>query len=181
MKHSHLLITLLLLTFAIVSCIGKPLPYTYTADDATAAVDPISRTIAFGEETFPYTHTSDGGRFNPCYHIHFPDGSEYHWTYTGTGSGITGWSENFDSDRWSYAEFLMEALRQPKPREKTGQVIAGLLLMGFGAAIYFLPVLGFYFCYDVVVEKAKLSHVQIRRAKIGGVIAAVLGLVWCVI
>lgn len=176
MKHLRLILFIVFL--ALLSWIGKPLPYEYTSGGATAVVDPGNHTISFEERTFSFTVDVIRG-ISKTYYIHFPDGSEYHWTYNGTGSGITGWSENFDIDRWTHAEFLIEALRQPWPREKGGDFIAGILLVALGTAICCLPVLGFYLIYGLVVKKAKLSSAQITMYRIGGVIIAVLGLILC--
>ena len=173
MKHFRLLLFIVFL--ALLGWVDKPLPYEYTSGGATAAVDPSNHTISFDEKTFSFT-VDVVWRMSTTYYIHFPDGSEYHWTYNGTGSGITGWSENFDIERWNYVEFLMEALRQPWPREKTGDIIVGILLIIMGTAIYFLPVLGFYLIYGLMVEKAKLSKPQITMYRIGGVLVALLGL-----
>ena len=179
-KHFRVLLPLLVFVLLLSGCAGEPVPYDYTSGGATAAVDPINHTISFDEKTFSFTVDVVRG-ISTTYSIHFPDGSEYHWTYNGTGGGITEWSENFDMERWNYAEFLMEALRQPWPREKTNDIILGILLITLGAAIYFLPVLGFYLIYGLVAEKAKLSSTQITMYRIGGVLVAVLGLIFCFI
>ena len=176
MKHLRLILFVVFL--ALLGWGGKPLPYEYTSVGTTAVVDPGNHTISFEERTFSFSVDVIRG-ISTTYYIHFPDGSEYHWTYNGTGRGITGWSENFDMERWNYAEFLMEALRQPWPREKAGDFIAGILLITLGTAICFLPVLGFYLIYGLVVEKAKLSSTQITMYRICGVLVTAVGLILC--
>lgn len=176
MKHLRLLLLIVLLT--LLGWAEKPLPYEYTSGGDTAMVNPGNHTISFEERTFSFSVDVIRG-ISTTYYIHFPDGGEYHWTYNGTGSGITGWSEDFDFERWNYVEFLMEALRQPWPREKTIDIILGILLIALGMAICFLPALGFYLIYGLVVEKAKLSSTQITMYRIGGVLVAAVGLILC--
>jgi hypothetical protein len=57
----------------------------------------------------------------------------------------------------------------------------GLLLMGLGAVNFFLPEIPFYLRYGWAVENAEPSDAYITWTKIGGALAAVLGLVFCII
>ena len=53
--------------------------------------------------------------------------------------------------------------------------------MGLGALNFFIPELPFYLRYGWAVENAEPSDAYITVTRIGGAIAAVLGLVWCII
>ena len=53
----------------------------------------------------------------------------------------------------------------------------GLLLVGLGALNFFIPEIPFYLRYGWAVQDAEPSDAYITVTKIGGAIAAVLGLV----
>ena len=177
MKHFWILLPLLILALVLSGCAGEPMPYEYTSGGRTVSVDPISQTIVGDAGIYTYTVEDLGARQH--YTIIFPDGSQYWWTDSGSG-GSGGWSDNFDTDNFLYADFLVDALRQTAPRQKTGNVGIGLLLMGLGAANFFLPELGFYLRYGWAVENAEPSDAYLTIAKIGGALAAIVGLVWCI-
>lgn len=178
MKHFRLLLPLLVLALVLSGCSGEPMPYEYTQGGNTVTVDPVSQTITNGSEVFTYTVEDRGAK--KSFEIVFPDGSRYWWT-AGNGGGAGGWSDDFDTDRWSYAGFLVDALEQSAPRQKTGNPVVGLLLMGLGAVNFFLPELPFYLKYGWAVENAEPSDAYITWTKIGGVIIAILGLVYAII
>lgn len=178
MKHFRILLPLLILALLLSGCAGEPMPYEYTSGGATVTVDPINCTISNGKEVFTYTLEDQGSRTH--YEITFPDGSQYYWTDSGNG-GSGGWSDDFDIDRYSYAGFLVDALKQSAPREKQGNVGIGLLLMGLGAVNFFLPELPFYLKYGWAVENAEPSDAYITWTKVGGVIFAIAGLVSCIV
>ena len=178
MKHFRFLLPLLVFVLLLSGCAGEPVPYDYTSGDRTVTVDPINRTISNGAEVFSYVIVDIGA--GKRYEITFPDGSLFWWTVT-DGGGSGGWSDDFDTDRWVYGNFLVDALEQTAPREKTGSPVIGLLLMGLGALNFFLPQLPFYLRYGWAVENAEPTDAYITWTKLTGVLAAVAGLVLCLI
>lgn len=178
MKHFRVLIPLLVLALVLSGCSGEPMPYEYTRDGYTVTVDPVNRTITSDTEIFTYVvEYTDVAEW---YEITFPDGSQYWRSDSGT-MGAGGWSDDFDSQRSSYADFLVEALKQSSPREKQGNLGIGFLLMALGAVNFFFPELPFHLRYGWAVRDAEPSDAYITWAKIGGVLAAAAGLVWCII
>lgn len=178
MKHFRILLPLLILGLLLSGCSGEQRSYEYTQGDNTVTVDPITQTITNGEELFTYSVEDRGSATS--YEITFPDGSLYWWT-AGSGGGSGGWSDDFDADRFFYADFLVNALEQSAPRVRTGNVPVGIFLLVLGAVNFFLPEISFYLRYGWAVENAEPSDTYITVAKIGGVLAAVVGLVWCFI
>ena len=159
------------------------MPYEYVQGDISLTVDPINCTISHGEDVYLYevekTETRTG------YVIQYPNGAIFHWTASEHG-GAGGWSDDYDEIRYIPGEFLVDALEQAVSqtapyREKKGNAGIGLLLMGLGAVNFFIPHLPFYLKYGWAVENAEPSDAYITVTRIGGAIAAVLGLVWCII
>lgn len=178
MKQFKLLLPLLLFALLLSGCAGEPQPYEYTSGEYTVTVDPINQTITNGTEVYTYVIVEMGTANR--YEITFPDGSSYWWTDSGyVGNG--GWSDNFDTDNWGYAEFLVDALKQSAPREKQGSVGIGFLLICLGALDFFLPEFPFYSKYGWRFKNAEPSEAYLTFTRISGAIVAIAGLVYCII
>lgn len=179
MKHFRLLLPLLLLALVLSAC-GEQVqePYDYTYNGKTITVDPENCTILDGADVYDYIIEKSTSRTS--YVITYPNGATYHWTATETG-GAGGWSENYDENQYIGGKILVKALEAGQPREKTGNVGIGLLLMGLGAVDFFLPELPFYLKYGWKFENAEPSEGYLTLTRVVGAIAAVLGLVWCII
>lgn len=183
MKHFRVLLPLLILALIASGCgeqAQEPYTYTFSRDSAekTITVDPETCTIVDGQDVYSYQIEKSHSRTS--YVIHYPDGSTYHWTETETG-GAGGWSDDYNADRYISGSILIYALEENQPREKTGNPGIGLLLMGLGAVNFFLPELPFYLRYGWAVENAEPSDAYITWTKVCGVLAAVVGLVLCII
>lgn len=178
MKHFRLFLPLLVLTLLLSGCAKEPMPYTYTSGDRTVTVDPITRTIMDKNEVFTYVVVDMGAAKR--YEITFPDGSIYYWTDSGN-SGSGGWTDNFDTERWFYANFLVDALKQSAPRQKTGNVVVGLFLMGLGALNLFLPQVSVHVKYGWRFRNAEPSDAYLAMIRFGGALIGILGLIWCIV
>lgn len=183
MKHFRLILPLLILALILSGCAGEPMPYEYVRGDICVTVDPINCTITHGETVYLYEVEKTDTRTE--YVIQYPNGAIYYWTSTRNG-GSGGWSDDYDELSYIPGDFLVDALGQSvsqtsPSREKTGNVGIGLLLMGLGAVNFFLPEIPFYLRYGWAVENAEPSDAYITWTKIGGALAAVLGLVFCII
>ena len=183
MKHFRLLIPLLVLALLLSGCAGEPMPYEYVQGDISVTVDPVKHTITHEENVYLYGVEKFDTRTE--YVIQYPNGAIYYWTATGNG-GSGGWSDDYDEFRYIPGDFLVDALRQSvsqisPSREKKGNFGIGLLLMGLGAVNFFIPELAFYLRYGWAVENAEPSDAYITWTKIGGVLAAIIGLIWCII
>ena len=182
MKHFRLLLPLLVLALLLSGCAGEPMPYdtNYSTGSGSYSftVDPAAGTITCGEDVYTYRVETSGSRTS--YVIDYPNGAIYHWTATSAG-GAGGWSDDYDESRYIPGDVLVHSLELNQPRQKTGNIGIGLLLMGLGALNFFIPELPFYLRYGWAVENAEPSDAYITVTRIGGAIAAVLGLVWCII
>ena len=184
MKHLRILLPLLILALILSGCAGTASQMPYDTNYSSGSryysftVDPAAGTIACGEDVYTYQVEKSGSRTN--YVIDYPNGAIYHWTATEHG-GAGGWSDDYDPERYIPGDVLVHSLELNQPREKTGNIFVGLLLMGLGALNFFLPELSFYLRYGWAVRDAEPSDAYITAAKIGGVLAAVLGLIFCII
>lgn len=178
MKQLKLVLPLLFLALVLSGCAGDPRPYEYTAQGISVWVDPVAGTILHDGETIRYTTSGHGDNIH--YTITYPDGSSYWWTDSGyVGAG--GWSDDYREDKYLPGDFLVDALKQSAPREKQGSVGIGFLLICLGALNFFLPEMSFHFGYGWRFKNAEPSEGYLTFTRISGAIAAVAGLVYCII
>ena len=183
MKHFRILLPILILAVVLSGCGStsrEPYEYTYSGSSGTntITVNPESQTILDGTDVYHYTAKKSGSGMN--YDITYPNGGTYWWMATNYG-GHGGWSEDYDENRYIQGDILVHALEQNQPRQKTGNFGIGLLLIALGMVNFFLPVLPFYLRYGWAVENAEPSDAYITMTKFGGILAAVVGLVWCIV
>ena len=179
MKHFRILLPLLILALVLSGC-GQTaqVPYDYTVHaltgDVTFTVHPATCTITHGEDVYTYQVEKSGSRTS--YVIDYPNGATFHWTQSETG-GAGGWSDDYDEGRYISGNILVDAIEKSQPREVSGNIGIGLLLIGLGAVNFFLPQLSFYLRYGWAVENAEPSDTYIIMTRAGGVLAALVGVI----
>lgn len=181
MKHFRILIPILILALLLSGC-GKQSqePYTYSwstfSGTKTITVNPETQTILDGADVYDYEMETSGGRTS--YVITYPNGATYHWTESGYG-GAGGWSDDYDDETYITGNILVWALEENQPREKTGNILVGLLLMGLGGVNFFYPEAIFYLRKGWMFRNAEPSEAYLLWGKISGALVAVFGLIWC--
>ena len=183
MKHFRILLPLLVLALVLSACGStstEPYEYTFSLNNQvkTIKINPETQTILDGTDVYHYTVTEVGSGTD--YDITYPNGGTYWWMSTKYG-GHGGWGDNYDDNRYIPGDILIYALQENQPWERNGNIGIGLLLMGLGALNFFIPEIPFYLRYGWAVQDAEPSDAYITAAKIGGVLAAVLGLIFCII
>ncbi len=181
MKHFRFLLPLLVLALMLSGCAAasaEPYTYTFSRDDQvkTITVNPEEKTILDGTDVYTYQTEKSGS--GTSYVIDYPNGAVYHWT-AGKNGGAGGWSGDYDDQTYISGNILVWAIEENQPREKIGNVFLGLLLVGVGALNFFLPELPFRLKYGWRFRDAEPSDAYLTMAKIGGLLGAILGLIWC--
>lgn len=183
MKHFRIFLPLLILALVLSGC-GKrrlePYEYTFSLDNQvrTIKINPETQTILDG--TAVYTYEVEKTASGTSYVIDYPNGAVYHWTESKSG-GAGGWSESYDDSTYISGNILVYALEENQPREKIGNFGVGFLLMVLGGAKFFLPEIPFYLKYGWAVRDAEPSDTYLTLTRVGGILAAVAGLIWCLI
>ena len=179
MKHFRVLLPLLVLALLLFGCSREPQPYEYVRGDIALSVDPADQTITHGENVYNYTmEESRTGQVS--FVIDYPNGGIFHWSTTGTG-GAGGGNEAYNKIDYLPGPLLVDALEENIPREKTGSVFVGIILIALGGANFIWPERFFNYRYRWVVRDAEPSNANIMWEKITGVLILVLGLVLCFI
>lgn len=179
MKHFRVLLPLLVLALLLFGCSRELGPYEYVRGDIALSVDPADQTITHGETVYNYTmKESRSGQVS--FVIDYPNGGIFHWSTTGTG-GAGGGNDAYNETDYLPGPVLVDALEENMPREKTGSVFVGLILIALGGANFLWPELGFFLRYGWAVKDAEPSEIYIMFAKIGGALVAAFGLLWCFI
>ena len=181
MKHFRPLLPLLVLALVLCGC-GKQRmePYTYSwsgsSGPRTVTVNPEEQTILDGADVYYYTVEEKGSITS--YVIAYPNGATYHWTANEHG-GAGGWSDDYDETTYISGSILVWALEESQPREKTGNLAVGLLIVLLGGVNALFPNIPIYLKYGWRFENAEPSEGYLLMTRIGGVIAVIVGLIWC--
>jgi len=113
----------------------EPGPKLVQYNGKNYTIDEESSTISDGEHTYHYKVNGSGSSVN--YHITYPNGSTYYWSWSGN-MGHGGWSDDYDETRYTDGRTLMNVLEKQMPREsepKNILLIIILLIVGiFNAA-----------------------------------------------
>ena len=183
MKHFRILLPILILALVLSGC-GKqslePYTYTFSRDDQviTLTVNPETRTILDGTDVYDYVTEKRGSITS--YVITYPNGVTYHWTATEHG-GAGGWSDDYNETAYISGNILVYAIEEGTPREKQGNFALGLLIILLGGVNALFPSIPIYLKYGWRFENAEPSEAYLLVTRIGGILAVIVGLVWCII
>lgn len=177
MKQFRFLLPLLVLALVLSACESTaPEPYIYSVStsqgDVSVTVDTENCTITDGKDVYRYTVSASG--HNISYDIIYPNGATYYWTTTQYG-GTGGWTDDYDETRYIRGNILIDALEYNQPRERSGNPLLGILLIGLGLFNCFAPETAFFFSKGWMFRDAEPSEAYLEMTRIGGGIVIFIG------
>ena len=164
----------LLAALLLLGCAPEETVHTVTLNrngiDYAFTVDTENCTISDGQYTYTYTVNGDHTT------ITYPNGARYYWTQNGMfGSG--GWDDHYDPQTYTDGDILMDVLSVNAPREKRGNVPAGIILILLGIFDAACPRCAWYLSYGWRFKNAEPSDTVLVVSRISGVVAIVIGFV----
>ena len=146
----------------------EPGPKTVVYNGITYTVDKDACTISDGKNTYRYEATGSS------YHITYPNGSTYYWTWSGN-VGHGGWSDDYDESRYTEGRILMNVLETQMPREKESKnIILIILLLIVGGFNAVAPQTSWYLSEGWKYKNLEPSETALDMTRIVGVIAIVI-------
>ena len=143
----------------------------------TYVVDTEKQTITHGETVYHYQVTGDSTE------IVYPNGATYWWQQNGN-SGAGGYSENYSETQYDPGRVLIDALYERNGgaslREPRNVVlIFFLIVIGVFNAVW--PKTAWYLGYGWRFKDAEPSEAALSLTRVGGIIAAVIGIAMMVV
>lgn len=170
MKRIRILLPLFLLAFLLFGCTEVHEAYSVTRNGIEFHVNTYEGTITDGTHIYLIDISGDSTT------ITYPNGARYYWTQNGM-AGFGGWDDHYDPDTYADGDILMDVLSVNAPREKRGNVPAGILLIALGIFDAFCPRCAWYLSYGWRFKNAEPSDTVLVVSRISGVVAIVIGLV----
>ena len=170
MKRIRILLPLFLLAFLLFGCTEVHEAYSVTRNGIEFHVNTYEGTITDGTHIYLIDISGDSTT------ITYPNGARYYWTQNGM-AGFGGWDDHYDPDTYADGDILMDVLSVNAPREKRGNVPAGIILILLGIFDAFCPRCAWYLSYGWRFKNAEPSDTVLVVSRISGVVAIVIGLV----
>ena len=165
----------IMITMCILLCScsrEEPGPKTVIYNGTTYTIDEDAMTIFDGKNTYGYEVQGNGSSVN--YHIYYPNGSTYYWTWSGN-VGHGGWSDDYDENLYAEGRTLMNVLEMQMPREsepKNVLVIFVLLAIGIFNAVS--PQTAWYLSDGWKYKDAEPSEMALGMTRFGGIVAIII-------
>lgn len=174
----QIVVLFLLLTFLLSACTPESTPTvnTVTLNGEAYTVDSQQGTITHGEDV--YLIMVEVGTINRTTKILYPNGATYYYTESETG-GHGGWSEDYDPDRYVDGDTLLAVLEMdvPKPTQRQGHPLLGLLLILVGLVEAIFPQFGWYLRYGWAFKNGEPSDLALGLSRAGGVVMLIIGII----
>ena len=148
--------------------------YSVGINNVQMTVDTQNMTISDGMHTYQFEITGNNIT------ITYPNGATFYWSWSGNvGSG--GWSEDYDDSTYTDGHILLQALEM-KPgtqnkRERSGNPLAGLLILGLGLWNAVAPYSSWYLSHGWRYKDAEPSDAALGFTRFSGIAAIIVGII----
>ena len=191
MKKLCCVLLVLLMILAASGCEQEDPVVTVEKNGITFTVNKENFTISDGTNVYHYNSvrvsTTVGSSTN--IRIHYPNGSSY-FESTKTNNGITtgnsGWSDDYDEDRYLPGAVLVDVVEQvaqiQAPRGVTWYlVLVAAVVIVFGALNIAFPCFWWQLRYGLYVRDAEPTEFAILMSRIGGGVCITIGVIMGII
>lgn len=162
-----------LLALALCACSAET-AYTVERRGRAYQVDTEASTVSDGKETYRYTFSGNSKAYD--LKIEYPDGSSYWWEQR-ENVGYGGSSEDYDESRYTSGDILRDVLAAKAPRASGGYSGIGALLVSLGLFEAIAPRAAWYWGYGWRFKDVEPSEAALWLGRVGGVLAAAVGIV----
>lgn len=148
-------------------------PNVYEHDGYT--IDMENRTITQGEDVYTYAISGNARRSKIT--ITYPNGATYFWEWSGN-SGAGGWSDDYDPDRYTDGDTLMELINFKPESEKSGpSPLLAILVLAAGIFNLVSPRTVWYLSYGWRFKNAEPSDAVLIVNRLGGGVIIFIGII----
>ena len=175
MKRVFSILFVLLLSLSLAGCGQHENIYTVSKNGKNFQINRLEKTISEGNYTYHYKLTGTDSSFNVT--ITYPNGSTYWYNQSGmTGQG--GWSDDYAEDAYTSGDILVDVLQEQVPASANpGKIIGAISVIALGLLYSVFPNVFWYLRYGWRYKDAEPSDAALILARIGGIIAVVIGIV----
>lgn len=168
MRHIRIPAALLLIALLLSGC-GSCKPYEVASLWGVVTIDPEAKTLTRGSDVYTYEIT------NTSTTILYPNGATYYYSSHGI-TGSSGWSDDYDENRYIPGDVLISLLEKEYPREKNGVPLLGLVLIALGVWGIAKPEALWYLGYGWRYRNAEPSDAALVIQRLGGGLSIIVGL-----
>ena len=141
-------------------------------DGTIYTIDEEAMTISDGEYTYRYEVNGSGSQRN--FHITYPNGSTYYWTWSGN-MGHGGWSDDYDETRYAAGRTLMNVLETQIPeKSEPKNVLMIIFLLGVGIFNVAAPKASWYLSDGWRFKDAEPSEAALEWGRFIGIVLIVI-------
>lgn len=174
-KRRFVLFLAALLLVLLCACEGESKNiYTATDGERTYTIDLEAQTISYDDVVCQFSLSS--GAY-PTFCVTYPDGSSW-WRKSYETSWSSGWSDDYDENRYVPGELLWSMLGGQSSEQSGGSggyLLIGLLLVGLGIFYVAAPRASWYLSHGWKFKDVEPSDAALTLRRFGGVAAILIG------
>lgn len=164
----------------ICACSSSNATYTINKNGISYVVNQENCTISDG--TYSYHYSFSGNSSSYKIDITYPDGSAYWWqnqkSGNGFSSGIGGWSDDYDENRYVSGDILRDVLTEKAPRSYNFvKIFLSIFLMIVGILNASSPHTAWYLQYGWRYKNVEPSALALGLNRASGIIAIVFSVI----